>query len=174
MTNTTLNTILHVLLGILLLIVLLQYVFSSTYYKNYLAEQQHEEKKQQQWLDTLFRNKHETISKINNAIEEGFTNEIPNYLNKLEQVKIELYYKPSCPYCKNFMPIWYQIVNNLPNDITYEEINVEKNSIKPSHNNISTVPTLLLIKNNEQKIYMGERSYKNIEEFLQINGVNLI
>jgi len=174
MTNITLNTILHVLLGILLLTVLLQYVFSSTYYKNYLAEQKHEELKQKQWLDTLFRNQHETISKINNAIEEGFTNEVPSYLNKTDQIKLELYYKPSCPYCKNFMPVWYQIVNNLPNGITYDEINVEQNSMKPSQNNISTVPTLLLIVNNEQKIYMGDRSYKNIEEFLQINGVNLI
>ena len=72
------------------------------------------------------------------------------------------------------MPVWYQIVNNLPNGVTYEEINVEQNSIKPNQNNISTVPTLLLMVNNEQKLYMGDRSYKNIEEFLKINGVNLI
>jgi thiol-disulfide isomerase/thioredoxin len=174
MTNINLNTILHVLLGILLLMVLLQYVFSSTYYKNYLAEQKHEADKQQQWLDTLFRNQEETISKINNAIEEGFANDFPSYLNKTDQIKLELYYKPSCPYCKNFMPVWYQIVNNLPNGVTYEEINVEENSIKPSQNNISTVPTLLLMVNNEQKTYMGDRSYKNIEDFLKLNGVNLI
>jgi thiol-disulfide isomerase/thioredoxin len=170
----TLNTILHVSLGILLLVVLLQYVFSSSYYKNHLAEEKYEAKKQKQWLDTLFQNQEETYRKINNAIEEGFTNNIPNYLNKTDQVKLELYYKPSCPYCKNFMPVWYQIVNNLPNGVIYEEINVETNNIKPSQNNISTVPTLLLIVNNEQKTYMGDRSYKNIEDFLKLHGVNLI
>ena len=170
----TLNTVLHVSLGILLLVVLLQYVFSSTYYRNHLAEQKHEAEKQKQWLDTLFQNQEETNRKINNAIEEGFTNNIPNYLNKTDQVKLELYYKPSCPYCKNFMPVWYQIVNNLPNGVIYEEINVETNNIKPSQNNISTVPTLLLIVNNEQKTYMGDRSYKNIEDFLKLHGVNLI
>lgn len=170
----TLKSILHILLGVLLLVLLLQQVFTSTYYKNYLEEQKYEEYKQKQWLDKLLQIQHETNLKINNAIEEGFTEGPPNYLNKTDQIKLELYYKPSCSYCKNFMPIWHQIVNNLPNGVLYEEINVEENLVKPNQNNISTVPTLLLIINNETKTYMGDRSYKNIEDFLKLNGVNLI
>ena len=79
-----------------------------------------------------------------------------------------------CPYCQEFMPVWNRIVNNLPNNIKYEEIECNKETKKAIANNITGVPTLILLVNNERKIYMGDRSYNDIVKFMRINGVNLI
>ena len=125
----------------------------------------------------------ETQRKINKAVEngikEGFqeqqikTDSI-SYINKLPTVKLQLYYKPSCKYCKEFMPVWYKIINNLPLNATYEEINVDENLSKASQNMISTVPTIILVVNDTKTQYYGNRSYNDISGFLKINGVNLI
>jgi glutaredoxin len=87
-----------------------------------------------------------------------------------------LFYKPSCPYCQEFMPVWSQIINNLPNNILYEEINTSKSSEnnKANEYKIVSVPTIILIVNNNKIKYEGNRSYENIERFLKENGVNLI
>ena len=88
-----------------------------------------------------------------------------------------LFYKPSCPYCIDFLPIWYKIINDLPNTILYEEINTEKDSksnTKANSYNISTVPTLILLVNNTKKEYRGNKNYKDIEKFLKLNGINLV
>jgi thiol-disulfide isomerase/thioredoxin len=85
-----------------------------------------------------------------------------------------LFYKPSCPYCSEFMPIWYKIVNNLSNNVLYEEINCEKEYKKANEYQITSVPTIILLVNNEKKMYMGDRNYKDIMRFLKYNGINLI
>lgn len=127
----------------------------------------------------------ETQRKINKAVEDGIkegfqdqgqqikTDSI-SYINKLPTVKLQLYYKPSCKYCKEFMPVWYKIINNLPLNTTYEEINVDENRSKASQNMISTVPTIILVVNDTKTQYYGNRSYNDISGFLKINGVNLI
>ena len=143
-----------------------------------------------------------TAAKINSAVEAGYkegfqsmnpdmdmgnsnsnsnSNSISNskspdtivsYLNKTNIVKLMLFYKIKCSYCSQFLPIWYQIINNLPNTATYEEIDCDNDIKKANEYKISTVPTLILLVNNEQKIYMGDRSYKDILRFLRNNGVN--
>jgi thiol-disulfide isomerase/thioredoxin len=141
-----------------------------------------------------------TNQKINRAIEEGIregfssmndgdssnTNSsinalnsdapIISYINKDNKIKLMLFYKPSCPYCQEFMPVWSQIINNLPNNILYEEINTSKSSEnnKANEYKIVSVPTIILIVNNNKIKYEGNRSYENIERFLKENGVNLI
>ena len=99
---------------------------------------------------------------------------IVSYLNKNNTIKLMLFYKISCSYCSNFLPIWYQIINNLPNNVKYEEIECDKDSKRAIENKISSVPTLILLVNNEKKIYIGDRSYKDIVRFLRLNGVNLV
>jgi len=125
----------------------------------------------------------ETQRKINKAVEDGIkegfqdqqikTDSI-SYINKLPKVKLQLYYKPSCKYCKEFMPVWYKIINNLPLNANYEEINVDENRSKAFQNMISTVPTIILVVNDTKTQYYGSRSYNDIAGFLKINGVNLI
>jgi len=50
------------------------------------------------------------------------------------------------------MPTWVKLINNLPNNATYEEINSENNNKLFNENNITTVPTIILLVNNENKI----------------------
>lgn len=102
---------------------------------------------------------------------------IMNYINKDVKTKLMLFYKSSCPYCQDFLPIWYQIVNDLPNNIIYEEINADadnESNQKTNSYNITSVPTIILVINTNKKIYTGNRSYKNIENFLKLNGINLV
>ena len=97
-----------------------------------------------------------------------------SYLNKDNSVKLMLFYKPSCPYCSEFMPVWYKIVNNLSNNTMYEEIDCEKDYKKANEYQITSVPTIILLVNNEKKMYIGDRNYKNIMRFLKNNGINLV
>ena len=102
---------------------------------------------------------------------------ITSYINKDSQTKLMLFYKTSCHYCTEFLPTWYKIINDLPNTILYEEINTEKDNKsnkKANSYNITTVPTLILIVNNIKKVYKGNRTYKDIETFLKVNGINLV
>lgn len=102
---------------------------------------------------------------------------ISSYINKDSQTKLMLFYKTSCRYCTEFLPTWYKITNDLPNTILYEEINTENdkksNKIANSYN-ISSVPTIILIVDNNTKVYRGDRTYKDIEHFLKVNGINLV
>ena len=102
---------------------------------------------------------------------------ITSYINKDSQTKLMLFYKTSCHYCTDFLPTWYKIINDLPNTILYEEINTENdkksNKIANSYN-VSSVPTIILIVDNNTKVYKGDRSYKDIEKFLKVNGINLV
>ena len=121
--------------------------------------------------------KNDTDSKINAAVEEGFSN---GYKDMLEQDKnysnsnsnkhgalVMLFYKKDCHFCQEFMPTWNRIVNNLSNNIKYEEIECNENIKKG-------VPTIILMVNNTKKTYMGDRSYNDINRFMSSNGVNLV
>jgi len=110
------------------------------------------------------------MKRANNANNDVIT----SYLNKGDVAKLMLFYKIKCTYCAEFLPIWYQIVNNLPNTIMYEEIECDKEYKKATENNITSVPTLILIVNNEKKTYMGDRSYRDVARFLKNNGINLV
>jgi len=145
--------------------------------------------------------KNTTTQKINSAIEqgyiEGFTamssssssgsgggssgsngnnnkDTIVSYLNKGNVSKLMLFYKNKCPYCAEFLPIWYQIINNLPKSVMYEEIETDTDTKTATENHITSVPTLIIIVNNEKKTYMGDRSYNDIKRFLKLNGINLV
>ena len=110
-------------------------------------------------------------TKINLDINK---NNITSYINNSDTVVLQLFYKTTCSYCDKFMPTWVQIINNLPATATYEEINCEENNKLVNENNITTVPTIILLLNNVKKIYMGDRSYNDINTFLKTNGVNII
>jgi len=135
----------------------------------------------QQELKKIIAN---TQSKINKATEEGYIEAFANsnsdnefltsYLNKNNAVKIQLFYKPGCKYCNDFMPTWTQIINNLPNGATYEEINCDVDLKSANENKITSVPTIILLVDNEKHIYMGNRTYTDIDRFCRTYGVNLI
>ena len=115
-----------------------------------------------------------TNTKFNSNTSNYITSKLNNSNN---DKKLMLFYKTSCSYCMDFLPIWYEIINNLPNNIMYEEINadkdIESNKITNS-NKITSVPTIILLINNEKKVYTGQRTYQNIARFLQTNGISSV
>ena len=120
-----------------------------------------------------------SIKKNSSKYKEHYKNKnnndnIISYLNKGNSTKVMLFYKASCHYCSEFMPVWYKIVNNLSNNVLYEEIECEKDFKKANEYQISSVPTIILLVNNEKKVYIGEKEYSNIMKFLKYNGVNLV
>ena len=192
---------LAIVLGILIVVLIIKQFLESGYFRslqniliqNNIVNEEDNIKFQQQ-LENVIKSTH---TKINKAAEEGFieafkssnmsnsatTNNKSNnqsmgyltsYLNKNNAVKLQLFYKTSCKYCKDFLQVWTQIINNLPNAATYEEIDCEKEISKATENNITSVPTIILLVNNEKKVYMGDRSYNDINRFLRTNGVNLV
>jgi len=154
----------------------------------------------------------QTQNNINKACEEGFIDAMQDIQNQMKPkpapkpapkptvkqtfndikqinntptIKLQLFYKPSCKYCKEFMNVWIKIINNLPNDATYEEIDCEDRSNNNNNNNnnnnklinennITSVPTIILLVNEEKYTYTGDRSYGDINRFLKMNGINLI
>lgn len=187
--------ILHVILCILVVFLIIKLFFNSDIYENLLDYITTTKIENLKFADTLneARNeaRNEAFRNINSVIEESFTSTtsttntdllintdeyIKTYINKTNIIKLELYYKPSCPHCKTFMPIWSKILNDLPSDITYEEINCDSNENmdKISENKITTVPSLVLIVDNQKKFYMGSRTYDDISRFLRIHGINLV
>jgi glutaredoxin len=183
------QTILQIILLILIIIAIIKLFFETEIYNQlikYLSNSKIANNKFQNDLEKDLQNARlEANNKINRTVEESFISimnsnnkindgYIVSYLNKTNPVKLELYYKTSCKYCNDFMSIWNRIINDLPNDATYEEIDIEKRPEKVNENKITSVPTLILLVDNEKKFYMGDRSYNDINKFLRINGVNLI
>jgi thiol-disulfide isomerase/thioredoxin len=179
---------------LLVVILLIKQFLESGYFRiiqNTIHESQIKDSKEQakfqQELNKLISN---TQRKINKATEDGYieafsnthsdnnsdnqNNFLPSYLNKTNAVKIQLFYKPGCKYCKDFMPTWTQIINNLPNGATYEEINCDVDLKSANENKITSVPTIILLVDNEKHIYMGNRTYNDIDRFFRTYGVNLI
>jgi thiol-disulfide isomerase/thioredoxin len=135
-------------------------------------------------IDKVVRDAQNKINKaVEEGIREGFQNSDsssvvqdinPSYLNKSPQYKLQLFYKPSCGHCKKFMPTWHQIINNLPINTTYEEINCDQDRKRATENAITSVPTIMLVVNDTKTTYFGDRSYNDIDRFLRKNGVVLV
>lgn len=185
--ETTLS-ILHAILCILVVILIIKIFFDSNIYGNLIDYITITKKENIKLSNSVIAARNEAFRNINRVIEESFTNSadilinpdgyIKSYLNRTNQVRLELYYKPSCPHCKTFMPIWSKILNDLPSDVAYEEINCDsnknENKDKISENKITSVPSLVLLVDNQKKFYMGSRTYDDIARFLRLNGINLV
>jgi hypothetical protein len=194
----TILSFLQIILVILIILLVIKLFFSSNVYNDLLNNLIGIKKQiNDDYIDnfeSLEAARLEAFQNINRAIEESFVASgsgngngttggddskldgyITNYLNRANKIKLELYYKPTCPHCKTFMPIWNKIINDLPTDATYEEINCDlpTSSVKVSENKITSVPSLVLLVDNQKKYYMGSRTYEDIARFLSINGVNL-
>lgn len=181
------------ILAILIIVLIIKQFLESGYFRNWKTMNEHENIKFQIQLENIIAN---TKKKINKASEEGYleafksndlnstqnnsqnnsigSGYLPSYLNKTDVIKVKLFYKANCKYCANFMPTWNKIINNLPTNAKYEEIDCNKDLTKVNENKITSVPTIILLVNNEKKVYMGDRTYNNIENFLRFNGVSLV
>ena len=186
------QTILQIILIILIFLLIIKLFFGSNVYSNLMNHITKTKAENIKFDNSLSNARIEAFRNINRAIEESFTGsssnsannsdtinpdgQIMSYLNKTNRIKLELYYKPNCPHCKTFMPTWSKIINDLPADATYEEINCDSIQAKEkvSENKITSVPSLVLLVDNQKKFYMGSRTYDDIARFMKLNGVNLV
>ena len=125
---------------------------------------------------------------INKAVETGYIegfqqmqevhdqkyDALDDTLMKSKTAKLLLFYSKSCPYCSQFLPTWYKIVNDLPNNTVYEEIEINEDKTKASQYEITEVPTIILLLDNEKHPFVGQRNYENINRFLRNQGINLV
>ena len=199
------NINLAIIFAILLLIVTVKLYIEgtgkSTNWLSYLFSWDGNNNKASMSIENLIDLHNDTSRKINEAAEAGYIeafssltadseaqtppsnlhtiqdNIIDSVLIKTDSMKLMLFYKAGCPYCENFLPTWYKIINNLPNNVAYEEIEVESGEAsrkKASQFKITQVPTVILLVNNVEKSFDGNRSYENIRRFLKNNGINLV
>ncbi len=104
---------------------------------------------------------------VNDLSQTGF-------LSKSEQNTLYLFYKPTCPYTVKFMPTWYKIIYDLPDNLNSKEIDCSQDRTTPSQYNVTGVPTVVLEMGDKYFTYVGDRSYNDINRFLKEHGMNLV
>ena len=103
-----------------------------------------------------------------------------------EAHEFRLFYRPDCTYSMAFMPIWLEISKSVPSNVTVKEINcgvLDANGVSTCANwleyggGITSVPALQLVSNivgvKSTQNYTGQRSYKQLQEWLRANGITL-
>ena len=82
--------------------------------------------------------------------------------------KIVLYYVPWCPHCKNIMPEWNKLEQNMQGTQTeVKKVDCEANPEAAKQNNVDGFPTIILFKNGKALNYEGDRTMEEIKSFIQ-------
>lgn len=81
------------------------------------------------------------------------------------------FYSDNCGYCKKFKPVLDSAIKEIRNDINLIEISgKDENEIKlMKENNVNGVPMLIMVKNNNKKIYQGDRTKEDLIDFIVKN-----
>ena len=74
------------------------------------------------------------------------SNDLKKYISTNNNVILE-FYAPWCKYCFMLNPILEEISNEYQTNINFCKINTDENTNISSEYNISTLPTILIIKN---------------------------
>ena len=81
-----------------------------------------------------------------------------------------LFFDPECPHCKNFMPEYGKIADNLSKEnFVFAKLNSVKYEKIANNYDLEAFPTLILLKKGEKVVFEGERSPEKIENFLKEN-----
>lgn len=80
--------------------------------------------------------------------------------------KTVLFYAEWCPACQKTKPIWNNVKSKLKNQV-FEEINISNKTLTDAKEkeygvNISSVPTILIIKNNSVTEYKGPKTLQSM------------
>lgn len=114
-----------------------------------------------------------TNTNINNAINTKYKLLSNNYENINT---IILFYKTNCPYSQLLLPIWYQVLQQLPteNNLIIKEYDCDIFKNICNKYNITQLPTILLQKNNYITKFDTEFTLDNLIYFLQSNQIYLL
>lgn len=95
--------------------------------------------------------------------------EIINDKFKKNAKSMLLFYKPTCPACKNFDNIYNTLAIMLHGKFNFGKINVDdyinKNDLLTRYFNINSVPSIV-IKDKEYKLYKGNRDLASLTNFI--------
>lgn len=88
-----------------------------------------------------------------------------------EQVKLLLFYSPSCHHCKNLMHGEQSVWNTIKQKhngkgLAVEDYDANKNPELANKFNIVELPTIILTKGDKSSVYKGERTVQAIEQFI--------
>ena len=82
--------------------------------------------------------------------------------------KIVLYYVPWCPHCKDVMPEWNKLEQNMQGTNTQvSKVDCEANPQAAKEQDVNGFPTIILFKNGKAIQYEGERTMEEIQNFIQ-------
>ena len=97
----------------------------------------------------------------------GQTEKLNKKNNYSKQPILKLYYTNWCGWSKKFLPVWNQLDKLQQIRIPMEKIDCEKN--KEQCNGIPGFPYVVLEKNKERIEYKGNRTAKDIVNFVKTN-----
>lgn len=87
---------------------------------------------------------------------------------------ITYYYRPSCPYCVKFMPIWNELVskNKYKTNITFSKVNCTDSKYADACASqralgMKGVPYIVKTTDNKQVVFEKTRTLKNLMDFVQ-------
>jgi len=92
-------------------------------------------------------------------------------INKLNNNSIMLFKADWCPHCRNFMPEWKKLTNDISNVINCITYDSEKNKEEIENYNIDGFPSIKIKIQEEIIEYNGRRTASDIKGFLKSNDI---
>jgi len=83
------------------------------------------------------------------------------------KAKLMYFYMENCSWCNKFNPTWKKLVKEFKGKIAMKKINGPTNPTISEKYDVSSYPTLILVKGNEVDVYEGDRSMKDLKKFLK-------
>jgi len=86
-------------------------------------------------------------------------------------VKVTNYYAPWCGHSRQLLPTWGEVEKEYlkHSRVQIDKIDCAKNPSVAKNEQIRGFPTIILVKDGEKKMYMGDRSLKDIKKFIESN-----
>ena len=99
-------------------------------------------------------------------VEIASTNSITSEHN--EKPVLVLFYADWCGACKALKPTWKKLVEKYKSSsvISFKKVECDKNPEVAKEHNIEGYPTIILFKNGKKIIFEGNRTLKNLENFI--------
>jgi thioredoxin reductase (NADPH) len=93
-------------------------------------------------------------------------NEFQMYINAVPLLVVD-FYSPSCPVCKGMMSVVEKIADKYQDKIQMIKVNIDNNKNIADYYQITTLPTLLMIKEKDVIAKsIGRKSLEELEEFI--------
>lgn len=88
------------------------------------------------------------------------------HFQSMSYPRVLYFYKPGCPACKEFSKTWSTLTREV--NMNYRVINCENpesDKLKMMYS-ITSVPTIVKIKNDEWEQYKGEMTFEKVRDYI--------